>query len=68
MTASLLALADSRLPAGGHAHSGGVEQAIAKNHRKSAEEIAAAVVAAADAHAKGVAAFDDQTIVVLRVR
>jgi urease accessory protein len=29
MTAALLALADSRLPAGGHAHSGGVEQAIA---------------------------------------
>ena len=29
MTASLLTLADSRLPAGGHAHSGGVEQAIA---------------------------------------
>jgi urease accessory protein len=29
MTAALLTLADSRLPAGGHAHSGGVEQAIA---------------------------------------
>jgi urease accessory protein len=29
MTAALLALADSRLPAGGHTHSGGVEQAIA---------------------------------------
>jgi urease accessory protein len=29
MTAALLFLADSRLPAGGHAHSGGVEQAIA---------------------------------------
>jgi urease accessory protein len=29
MTASLLTLADSRLPAGGHAHSGGVEQVIA---------------------------------------
>ena len=29
MTAALLALADSRLPAGGHVHSGGVEQAIA---------------------------------------
>ncbi|SCX41296.1 urease accessory protein [Klenkia marina] len=28
MTAALLALADSRLPAGGHTHSGGVEQAI----------------------------------------
>jgi urease accessory protein len=30
MTAALLTLADSRLPAGGHAHSGGVEQAIAE--------------------------------------
>jgi urease accessory protein len=29
MTAALLTLADSRLPTGGHAHSGGVEQAIA---------------------------------------
>ena len=29
MTASLLTLADSRLPSGGHTHSGGVEQAIA---------------------------------------
>jgi urease accessory protein len=28
-TAALLTLADSRLPAGGHTHSGGVEQAIA---------------------------------------
>jgi urease accessory protein len=29
MSSALLTLADSRLPAGGHAHSGGVEQAIA---------------------------------------
>jgi urease accessory protein len=29
MTAALLTLADSRLPAGGHAHSGGIEQAVA---------------------------------------
>src|SRR3954462_10198504 len=29
MIATLLTLSDSRLPAGGHAHSGGVEQAIA---------------------------------------
>jgi urease accessory protein len=32
MTAALLTLADSRLPAGGHTHSGGVEQAIAAGH------------------------------------
>ncbi|MGY1787555.1 urease accessory protein UreF [Geodermatophilus sp. SYSU D00698] len=29
MSSALLTLADSRLPAGGHAHSGGVEQAVA---------------------------------------
>jgi urease accessory protein len=29
MTAALLTLADSRLPSGGHTHSGGVEQAVA---------------------------------------
>src|SRR3954462_9969079 len=29
MSSALLTLADSRLPAGGHTHSGGVEQAIA---------------------------------------
>jgi urease accessory protein len=29
VTAALLTLADSRLPAGGHVHSGGVEQAVA---------------------------------------
>ncbi|MGY1815093.1 urease accessory protein UreF [Blastococcus sp. SYSU D00820] len=32
MTSALLTLADSRLPAGGHTHSGGVEQAIAAGH------------------------------------
>ena len=32
MTAALLTLADSRLPAGGHTHSGGIEQAIAAGH------------------------------------
>lgn len=32
MTSALLTLADSRLPAGGHAHSGGVEQAVAAGH------------------------------------
>jgi urease accessory protein len=32
MTSALLTLADSRLPSGGHAHSGGVEQAITAGH------------------------------------
>ena len=32
MTASLLTLTDSRLPAGGHTHSGGAEQAVAAGH------------------------------------
>ena len=32
MTAALLTLADSRLPAGGHTHSGGIEQAIAAGY------------------------------------
>jgi urease accessory protein len=40
MTAALLALADSRLPAGGHAHSGGVEQAIAAGVVTDADSLA----------------------------
>jgi len=41
MTAALLTLADSRLPAGGHAHSGGVEQAIAAGVVTDAGSLAA---------------------------
>jgi urease accessory protein len=41
MTAALLTLADSRLPAGGHAHSGGVEQAIAAGIVVDAASLAA---------------------------
>jgi urease accessory protein len=41
MTAALLTLADSRLPAGGHAHSGGVEQAIAAGMVTDAGSLAA---------------------------
>ena len=41
MTAALLTLADSRLPAGGHTHSGGVEQAIAIGHVRDPGTLAA---------------------------
>jgi urease accessory protein len=40
MTAALLTLADSRLPAGGHTHSGGVEQAIAAGIVRDAGSLA----------------------------
>ena len=40
MAAALLALADSRLPAGGHAHSGGVEQAITAGLVTDADSLA----------------------------
>ncbi len=41
MTAALLTLADSRLPAGGHTHSGGVEQAIAAGYVTDPRSLAA---------------------------
>ncbi|WP_019631036.1 urease accessory protein UreF [Actinomadura atramentaria] len=71
--AALLLLADSRLPAGGHAHSGGVEPAVAagavtdvadltvflRGRLATAGLVAAALAAAACAHAAGPAdAFD----------
>jgi urease accessory protein len=39
-TAALLMLADGRLPAGGYAHSAGLEQAIARGWVRTAEDIA----------------------------
>ncbi|WP_439028950.1 urease accessory protein UreF [Gordonia terrae] len=39
--AMMLTLADSRLPVGGHVHSGGVEQAIADGFVRSASDLAA---------------------------
>ncbi|MDL9937269.1 urease accessory UreF family protein [Gordonia sp. ABSL1-1] len=39
--AMMLSLADSRLPVGGHVHSGGVEQAIADGVIRGADELAA---------------------------
>jgi urease accessory protein len=41
MTAALLTLADSRLPSGGHAHSGGVEQAITAGLVRGTAELGA---------------------------
>ena len=41
MNASLLLLTDSRLPAGGHAHSGGVERAVASGAVHDAPSLAA---------------------------
>ena len=41
MTAALLTLADSRLPAGGHTHSGGVEQAVAAGLVRDPSSLAA---------------------------
>lgn len=40
MNASLLLLADSRLPAGGHAHSGGLEPAVAAGAVANVDELA----------------------------
>jgi len=75
MTAALLTLADSRLPAGGHTHSGGVEQAIAagvvtdpgslstflRRRLATSGAVAAGLAAAAcGADAAGLAALDDE--------
>ena len=75
MTSALLTLADSRLPAGGHAHSGGVEQAIAagmvtdpgtlatflRRRLATSGAVAAGLAAAAcGADAAGLAALDEE--------
>lgn len=46
----------------------GVERVVGENCHRSADDIAEAVFAAVAAHAAGVDPFDDQTIVVLKVR
>ena len=73
MTASLLTLADSRLPAGGHTHSGGAEQAIAAGvvhdpvslaaflrRRLATSGAVAAGLAAAACAGEDLAALDDE--------
>ncbi len=47
---------------------GRLEKAVLANAKRSADEIAQAVFDAVSEHAKGVNAFDDQTIVVLKVK
>ena len=47
---------------------GRLEKVIRKHARRSADEIAQAIFTAVADHAKGVEAFDDQTIVVLKVK
>jgi len=46
----------------------GVERMVAKNSERSADEIAEAVFNAVAEHAAGVDPFDDETVVVLKVR
>ncbi len=47
---------------------GRLEKAVRKNAHRSADEIAQAIFSAVSDHAEGVDAFDDQTIVVLKVK
>src|SRR5262249_49534709 len=45
-----------------------LEEIVTRNHEKSADDIVDAIFAAVAAHAKGVATFDDQTVVVVKVK
>ena len=45
-----------------------LEEVVTRHHDKSAEEIVKAIFDAVAAHAKGVATFDDQTVVVLKIK
>ena len=47
---------------------GRLEKVVLKNADRSADEIAQAIFSAVSEHAKGVETFDDQTIVVLKVK
>jgi sigma-B regulation protein RsbU (phosphoserine phosphatase) len=44
-----------------------LEEVVTRNHEKSANEIVEAIFDAVIAHAKGVATFDDQTVVVVKI-
>jgi sigma-B regulation protein RsbU (phosphoserine phosphatase) len=54
-----------------HGHAFGrarVEKLVAENCERSADELLKALFAAVEAHSAGVAAFDDETVVVLKVK
>jgi sigma-B regulation protein RsbU (phosphoserine phosphatase) len=45
-----------------------IEEIVAKNYERSAEQIVKAIFDAVAAHSNGVAVFDDETVVVLKVK
>jgi len=61
-------ITDATSSAGNMFGRGRLEKAILKNADRSADEIAQSIFNAVSEHAKGVEAFDDQTIVVLKVK
>ena len=61
-------ITDATSSAGNMFGRGRLEKVVLKNADRSADEIAQAIFSAVSEHAKGVEAFDDQTIVVLKVK
>lgn len=61
-------ITDATSSAGNMFGRGRLEKTVLKHADRSADEIAQAIFSAVSDHAKGVDAFDDQTIVVLRVK
>jgi sigma-B regulation protein RsbU (phosphoserine phosphatase) len=61
-------ITDATSSAGNMFGRGRLEKVVLKNADRSAEEIAQTIFSAVSEHAKGVEAFDDQTIVVLKVK
>jgi sigma-B regulation protein RsbU (phosphoserine phosphatase) len=60
-------ITDATSSAGNMFGRGRLEKVVLKNANRSADEIAQAIFDAVSEHARGVEAFDDQTIVVLKV-
>jgi sigma-B regulation protein RsbU (phosphoserine phosphatase) len=61
-------ITDATSSAGNMFGRGRLEKVVLKNDDRSADEIAQAIFSAVSEHASGVEAFDDQTIVVLKVK
>jgi sigma-B regulation protein RsbU (phosphoserine phosphatase) len=61
-------ITDATSSAGNMFGRGRLEKVVLKNADRSADEIAQAIFDAVSEHARGVEAFDDQTIVVLKVK